>query len=787
MDFLTVILIIVVLILIVNYNNIVNRKFEALELRIMELQKLLKQGDKPIETAAPIKPKVEEPVVIISPQPILQPEQPKQPDAVPEPVIEQQREIISDPFGPIKRPVKTFEPLQKVKEPKPTFFERNPDLEKFIGENLVNKIGIAILVLAIAFFVKYAIDNNWIGPIGRVGVGVICGGILVAFAHTLRKNYNAFSSVLAGGGLAIFYFTITLAYQEFHLFTQLVALSIMVVITIFSVALALLYDKQELAVIALIGGFVSPFLLSNGRANYDGLFIYLLVLNVGLLIIAYYKAWRVLNILAFAFSTIILSAVLYNLPVQAYYLGFRYATIFYLLFFTINIINNIHDNKRFLAVDFSILLINTGLYFGVGLYLLGAMHLSQYRGLFSAALAALNLVLSFILFRNKKADPNVLYLLIGITLTFISLTAPIQLHGHNITMFWASETVLLYWLYQKSSIKLMKLTSLLVWLAMLVSLIIDLSELYIDSNIKITVIANKGFITTIVAAASSCLLYLLMNKGEPTETSGYGISKTAYKVAVLILLFLAGFFEINHQFVYYYPGTNVNTIFLSLYTTAFVCLLNAISVRINGGHSGWLSGLVISALTIFNYLALTSVNFDLLEDILEKHKIADSLFAAHWISDFFVALLFYQVINYCRNHLDSKKNTAAAWIIAPAIVLFLSLEFSLLSNLIFYSKANTIDIIETVYIKTALPVLWGVSSFILMWIGMRNKQRVLRIISLSLFLITLIKLFMFDINNIPVAGKIAAFFCLGVLLLIISFMYQKVKKILVDDEAKQKE
>jgi uncharacterized membrane protein len=74
-----------------------------------------------------------------------------------------------------------------------------------------------------------------------------------------------------------------------------------------------------------------------------------------------------------------------------------------------------------------------------------------------------------------------------------------------------------------------------------------------------------------------------------------------------------------------------------------------------------------------------------------------------------------------------------------------------------------------------------------MWIGMRNKQRVLRIISLSLFLVTLIKLFMFDINNIPVAGKIAAFFCLGVLLLIISFMYQKVKKIIVDDEAKQQE
>jgi uncharacterized membrane protein len=74
-----------------------------------------------------------------------------------------------------------------------------------------------------------------------------------------------------------------------------------------------------------------------------------------------------------------------------------------------------------------------------------------------------------------------------------------------------------------------------------------------------------------------------------------------------------------------------------------------------------------------------------------------------------------------------------------------------------------------------------------MWLGMRYKLRVMRIVSLSLFSLTLLKLFLFDIVNIPVAGKIAAFFCLGVLLLIISFMYQKVKKIIVDDKTKAKD
>ncbi len=356
------------------------------------------------------------------------------------------------------------------------------------------------MVLAIGFFVKYAIDNDWVGPVGRVGIGIICGGILIGFAHKLRNSYKAFSSVLVGGGIAVFYFTITLAYQEFHLFDQTVSFIILILITVFAVVLSLLYDKQELAVIALIGGFGSPFMASNGSANYNGLFIYLLILNMGLLIIAYYKAWRVLNISTFVLSVAVFATVLFTLSATTYYIGFRYAAIFYLLFFTINIINNVRENKSFLAVDFSILLINTALYFAAGLYLLTVMNgaVRIPGAIYSAAWALINLVLSYVLFRKKTVDPNILFLLIGITLTFISLTAPIQLHGNNITLFWASETVLLYWLYQKSSIKLMKLTSLLIWLAMIISLLMDIAEVYGSSAIHLTIIANKGLITTLV-------------------------------------------------------------------------------------------------------------------------------------------------------------------------------------------------------------------------------------------------------------------------------------------------
>ncbi|MDR3695666.1 DUF2339 domain-containing protein [Mucilaginibacter sp.] len=802
MDAITIILLLVILILLITNRSGINDKFRDLEHRIIDLQNQLRayqqtkatEGPKSEVKSAPVLPTVEEklPGPPIPPEFKL-PEPPNPAEIKPEPVVEKHPEVIYDVMANLHRPVKTFDPPPNFSKPQPepkpelSFFERYPDLEKFIGENLVNKIGIAILVLAIGFFVKYAIDNNWVGPVGRVGIGIFCGAILVGFAHRMRNNYKAFSSVLTGGGLAVFYFTITLAFQQFHLFSQLIALCILIVITVFAVLLALLYDKQELAVIALIGGFASPFLVSNGTANYNGLFTYLLILNTGLLVIAYFKAWRILNISSFGLSVIVFATVLYTLTGTNYYIGLRFATIFYLLFFIINIINNIRENKNFLAIDFSILLINTALYFAAGLYLLTEMGLPQYRGLFSTALALINLVLSYILFRKKTVDPNILYLLIGITLTFISLTAPIQLHGNNITLFWASEAVLLYWLYLKSSIRLMQLTSTVIFIAMIFSLLMDISNVYVHSDVHLAIIANKGFITTIVAAVASYLLYILVKKDPQPDLNGLSINKNLFRIVAVILFFLGGLLEVNHQYSYYYPNSAINILYLALYVPVFVYLLQFFSAKMNGADHNWELILSLLGCTATIYLFLAPVFFNQLEEMLELKKISVSHFAVHWISDIFIAMIFYSIIRFYRSKFNDATKNTCAWLLTAAIVTFLSLEICLLGELFFYSKQNSIDTIQTVYIKTTLPVLWGVISFILMWLGMRNKQRNLRIISLSLFTITLLKLFIFDINNIPVAGKIAAFFCLGVLLLIISFMYQKVKKIIVDDEAKSKD
>lgn len=664
------------------------------------------------------------------------------------------------------------------------------DYEKYIGENLISKIGIAILVLAIGFFVKYAIDNDWIGPVGRVCIGLLCGGILVGLAHRLRKDYVAFTSVLVGGGLAIFYFTIALAYHQYHLFDHMVAFGIMVVITIFAVVLSLLYDRQELAVISMVGGYATPFMVSNGSGNYIALLSYLCILNTGLLVIAYMRSWRILNALAFVFTFVIYDSWLFTLndPVTAstYSNGLIFGSVFFLFFFIAAIANNIRENKKFLPIDFGMLLINSIQFFGVGLYLLELMKAHEYRGLFSACLAAFHLIASYLLFRRQNADKNILYLLIGITLTCISITAPLQLEGNFITLFWASEAVLLLWLYQKSRIRIISLGSTLVWCITVVSLAVVFGNNYgMTYNVaKLNIIFNKAFISAIYVGLSTGAMFLLSrrNQSPSSEEAQPAIvfPPVVFLAGAIAILFIAGACEIVYQFENRFE-ISLSAMYFVLYLLIFAVVFLAIIRRFELIKMNPMIELTIASALIGVYMIHLPMLFDTYRDMLTQHKYIP-YFSAHWISAVIIVGLIRMLINKLRK-VENIESTYSilTWSIGTLVIVFLSAEVYFAIFGFFFSGPPSEESINNIFIKACLPILWGLCSFAFMWIGMRESFRQLRILSLVLFSITLVKLFSYDISNVPVAGKIAAFFCLGVLLLVVSFMYQRLKKLIIQD------
>lgn len=175
--------------------------------------------------------------------------------------------------------------------------------------------------------------------------------------------------------------------------------------------------------------------------------------------------------------------------------------------------------------------------------------------------------------------------------------------------------------------------------------------------------------------------------------------------------------------------------------------------------------------------------FDLQLTMLQKHLYSDH-FLAHWAGAVIVALILLQLLATQRTGAMKVDPAIFTGLICIITLVLLSTEGQLLVNALYYSKANDLPELERVYNKTGLPILWGLCSFAFMWLGMRHKFKPLRIVSLVLFSVTLVKLFFFDIRNIPIAGKIAAFFCLGILLLVVSFMYQRLKMIIIKDEEK---
>lgn len=319
---------------------------------------------------------------------------------------------------------------------------------------------------------------------------------------------------------------------------------------------------------------------------------------------------------------------------------------------------------------------------------------------------------------------------------------------------------------------------------MLISLLMDWNTIYSDAGNAITIIANKGFITGVYAAIASYVLFILRNK-EKREKNFIDkmISKNVFRIAGVVLLFITGALEVNFQCKHFYPQTAMNTLYLQLYTFAFVLLLLFVNNKIATIRiSSRLQTALLSGCLLF-YLFSLGVITGLQKDLLLAHKFL-SHFYSFWIVAILVSIIFYKLMKVSRdeNSIAPVSPMAFAWIICAGIVIFLSFETFWIANRLFYTDQNSFNEIQKVFIKTCLPILWGVCSFCFMWMGMKYKFKPLRIISLVLFLVTLLKLFIFDISNIPAAGKIAAFFCLGVLLLIVSFMYQRLKNLIIRDE-----
>jgi uncharacterized membrane protein len=786
MEILAVLLLIVILILVFNMKS----KIDSIGSQLDSLKKDLKAKTSITPQKSTQKEILEVPNVEASPQPqaapVVKPEfvAPVVPKPLPEKVIHVAAEAKSPLISPIPKP---------AKPPKPSFMERNPDLEKFIGENLLSKIGIVIFVIGMGFLVKLGIENNVITEVMRVAIGILIGGGMIGLAHYLRNSFSNFSSILIGGALCVLYFTIALAFHQYELISQIAAFIIMVLITSFGVLLAISYDRKALAILALIGGFGTPFFVSTGSGNFVTLLSYILILDIGMLALVYVKKWNVINYLSYGFTYILYSGVFVSK-----YIGdadastsdfFLFLTAFYIIFIFMSLVYNVRNGIKFKFAEMGILLSNSAAYFGFGLALTQGYKDGLYSGLFTGLIALLNFGFAFILYKRKNLDKNVLYLLIGMVLTFLTLIAPIQLKGNYITLFWAMEGLLLFWLSQKSGIKILKLVASIITMLMVISLTMDWYTNYYDQDdtVILNVFLNKAFLTSLVSMVSVFAILRIFKEEETFDIRGNEIiiKPLYFKIIFGFVVYFGLVLELNYQFVRYELEDAYRFILLGIFNYCFAIALIAIQ---HFKPSDLLQKAIIplSSLVILSYMTIyLAIVKEARIGLMYTENYSAYGFYAHYA--LFVLFLLVLVNLYRKIHQDYGFNSSygkiALWILAFIVIFISSTEVGHIS--VIYQNAQDLGdgVLYRNAVKHIYPIVWAITALLLMISGMKFRLKSLRLASLVVFGITILKLFFYDLQGNS-TGRIISFILLGVILLLISFLYQKLKFIIQDDEKK---
>lgn len=707
-------------------------------------------------------------------------EQLKTPPAVPTPRPIQPPISIPPEYVQVTTTPKPADPPAAVK-----------NLEAYIGENLISKIGIVVLVLGVAIGIKYVIDHNLISPIIRIILGYLTGFSLLVLTYRFKNRYLEYSVALLSGAMCILYFTTFVAHWYYELLPLGLCFGMMFVFVVFTVLAAMYFNRSFVALLGLVGAYVLPFLLFTSFWFYDKYtqihLPYLCLVNLGILSIAFSRNWKWLNVFTFIWSWIIfLFWFVITDSSHVYYVStWVYMSFFFLIFHGIFLAHKLNKLEPLNESDVVLLTFNALIYLCLSIELCMTTIKGNYSGLVTAINACFHLLVAYLIHRQGKFDPKIARFLSILGLAFITLAIPLQFKGIWTLVFWALEAGLLFAWGRVKMLPFLEVMAYVVLGLAGIQVVNNWGEYVYDyPTHQVLRIFNTNFgssflLAVILAEVNYFHHHFILQSPWKQNQDQNQLLSSLLGVGLVLTVYFTFFCEISAYWIqaeaqyegpfrywkqHYYQEdlASFRWIWSINYTLFFIAALaglNWFKIKSRDLASFGL-GLQITGVVVFFTMGIYLMNG------LHKTYMLDPLFpyyvAIRYLSMPFLGMLLVSGIPYLWQYeLNKDVRVIYALTLYTSILFLVSNEIALIGTSLAY--------------KLGLSLWWGVFALVMVVLGIWKRIPHIRISGMVLFGITLLKLFFYDIEHLATIPKTIIFVALGILLLLVSFLYNRYK------------
>ncbi|ANE50503.1 DUF2339 domain-containing protein [Flavisolibacter tropicus] len=347
----------------------------------------------------------------------------------------------------LQRQLQRLDPSYKIPTIQNQTRNRTPRLvwENFIGLRLIHLVGIVVLVIGLSIGVKYAIDQELISPLTRIALAYGAGILLFILSLKLKKDYLLFSAILFSGAMASVYFTTYAAAVYYQMLPNTAAFLIMAAFTAFTVIQASSYNRQEIALLGMVGAYGIPFLISRNADRADLFFLYILIIDIGVLYLSYKKLWKTVGRIALTLTWMLFigwSMMRFNSSQT--WIGVVFGTVFFALFTVSILLRRIQSEEPLTREEsYRQLVNNIALYLGAIFVLASTMEdqpLAVVTGCFGLFLG----VQAWIYHLQFKNEELLNHAHLVASFVLIILFVAMEWDGVSVTFIWLLMAVLLF-------------------------------------------------------------------------------------------------------------------------------------------------------------------------------------------------------------------------------------------------------------------------------------------------------------------------------------------------------